>query len=175
MFEDFPIPNNCEVTGIPPRSLVGGKIGFTIITKNQNNDRYSKGGSQIIVQVQLSRGGDVFSVEVKDNNDGSYFASFVTTQVGEVKVSITIEGDHIKGSPYTFMVDKPNYKTMNKPRKIVNDDGKMGEPWGIAFGKDGVWAVAYPSVNCVAVFDCEGKVIRKFSQCGTGNGQLSRP
>ncbi|XP_065920493.1 tripartite motif-containing protein 2-like isoform X2 [Dysidea avara] len=174
LFEDVPIPNNCEVTDIPTRPLVGSKIGFTIITKNHNNDHCSKGGSHIIVQAQSSRGGDV-PVEVKDNNDGSYSASFVTKQVGEVKLSITIEGDHIKGSPYTIMVYSPNYKTMKKPKKIVNDDGKMGQPWGIAFGKDGVWAVADNLNHCVYIFNSQDKLVRKFGQHGTGNGQLNRP
>ena len=174
LFEDVPIPNNCEVTDIPTRPLVGSKIGFTIITKNHNNDCCSKGGSHIIVQAQSSRGGDVVPVEVKDNNDGSYSASFVTKQVGEVKLSITIEGDHIKGSSYTIMV-YPNYKTMNKPKKIVNDDGKMGMPWGIAFGKNGVWAVADCTNHCVCIFDSQDKLIRKFGQHGTGNGQLNCP
>ena len=174
LIEDVPIPNNCEVTDIPTRPLVDSKIGFTIITKNHNNDRCSKGGSHIIIQAQSSRGGDVVPVEVKDNNDGSYSVSFVTEQVGEVKLSITIEGDHIKGSPYTIMV-YPNYKTMNKPKKIVNDDGKMRTPWGIAFGKDGVWAVADNSIDCVCIFDSQDKLIRKFGQHGTGNGQLNRP
>ena len=42
-------------------------------------------------------GTDVVPVEVKDNKDGGYSASFVTKQVREAKVSITIEGEHIKG------------------------------------------------------------------------------
>ena len=53
LFEDVPIPNSCEVTDIPARPFVGSKIGLTIITKNHNNDRCSKGGSHIIVQVTI--------------------------------------------------------------------------------------------------------------------------
>ena len=47
---------------------------------------------------------EVVLAEVKDNNDGSYSASFVTKHVGEVKLSVTIKGLHIKGSPYSIMV-----------------------------------------------------------------------
>ena len=32
---------------------------------------------------------------MKDNNDGNYSASFVTKHVGEVKLSVTIKGQHI--------------------------------------------------------------------------------
>ncbi|XP_065914826.1 E3 ubiquitin-protein ligase TRIM71-like [Dysidea avara] len=67
-----------------------------------------------------------------------------------------------------------DYKTVNKPRKIVNDDGKMGCLLDIAFGKDGVWAVA-DSNNCVYIFDDQETLIRKFGQSGTNNGQFQRP
>ncbi|XP_065911104.1 tripartite motif-containing protein 2-like [Dysidea avara] len=175
LFDDVAIPDNCEVTGIPAQPVVAGnKIDFTIITKNCDNECCSKGGSNIIVQAQSSRGGDVVPVEGKDNNDGSYSASFVTKQVGEVKLSITIEGNHIKGSPYTFLVYH-NYKTVNKPSKIVNDGGKMGSPWGIACGKDGVWAVTDYAYHCVYIFDSQDKLIRKLGECGTGGGQFRNP
>ena len=43
--DDYAIPGNCEVTDIPLQSLVGNRIDFKIITKNQNNSCCSKGGS----------------------------------------------------------------------------------------------------------------------------------
>ena len=61
---------------------------------------------------------------VKDNKDGSYSASFVTEQVGEAKLSVTIEEEHIKGSPYSVMVGQ-DYKSIDKPIKIINGDGKL--------------------------------------------------
>jgi len=167
LFDDVAIPDNCEVTGIPAQPLAGSKIDFTIITKNRDNEHCSKGGSHIIVQAQSSRG-DVVPVEVKDNNDGSYSASFVAKQVGEVKLSVIIEEDR---SSYAIMVYQ-DYKTVNKPRKTVNDDGKMGMPWAIAIGKDGVWAVTDESYHCVYTFDSQDKLIRKFGQGRTGNGQF---
>ena len=110
---------------------------------------------------------------MKDNNDGSYSSSFITEQVGEVKLSFTNEG---KGSPYTIMMHW-DYKTVNKLKKIMNDDGKMGNPFGIAFGKDGVKAVTNgnSSNGCVYVFDGQDKLVRKFGQKGTSNGQFNEP
>ena len=48
--------------------------------------------------------GDVTAGEVRDNNDGSYMASFVAEQVGEAKLSVAINGEQIKGSPYIIVV-----------------------------------------------------------------------
>ena len=171
--EHVAMPGNCEVTDIPFQPLVGNKAEFMIVTKNINNTRCSKGGSHIIAQVQ-SKMGDVVPVEVKDNKNGNYSASFVANQVGEVKLSVTIGGQHIKGSPYSVVVCR-DYKSVDKPLKIINDGGNMGCPWAITFGRDGVWAVTDCTYHCVYVFDGQDQLIRKFGSNGSGNGQFSNP
>ena len=177
------MPGDCEVTGILPlQSLVRDKINLKVITKTHKNVLCSKGGSHIVVQLQSSRG--VVPVEVEDKEDGSYSASFVTEQVGEAKLSVTIEGEHIKGSPYSVMVGR-DYKSIDKPIKIINDPGNMGCPWAIAFGRDGVWAIAFSSndvcavtdynYQCVCIFDGQDQLVRKFGSSGKGNGHFSNP
>ena len=173
LYDDRAVPDNCEVTDIPLQPLVGNKIDIKIITKNHNNTHCSKGGSHIIAQVQSRRGG-VVPVEVKDNKDGSYSASFVANQVGEVKLSVTIDREHIKGSPYSVMVCR-DYKSVEKPLKIINDSGNMCYPWAIACGRDGVWAVTDDSYHCVYIFDGQDQLVRKFGSSGSGNGQFSCP
>ena len=171
--EHVAMPGNCEVTDIPFKPLVGNKAEFKIITKNINSIYCSKGGSHIIAQLQ-SRRGDVVPVEVKDNKDGSYSASFVANQAGVVKLSVTIDGQHIKGSPYSVMLCQ-DYKSVGKPLKMINDGENMGYSWAIAFGKDGVWAVTDCTYHCVYVFDGQDQLIRKFGSSGSGNGQFSNP
>ena len=175
LYDNCIVPANCEVIGIPLQPLVRNKIGFKIIAKDHNNAHCSKEGNHIIAQVQPRRG-DVVPVEVKDNKDGSYSASFVTKQVGEAKLSVTIEGEHIKGSPYSVMVYQ-DYKSIDKPMKIINDDGKlkMSGPWGVAFGKDGAWAVADCNEDCVYIFDGKDQLVRKFGSNGRGSGKFGYP
>ena len=162
-------PHYCEVVDIPKYSIKAKKTEFTIITKLNNGDHCSRGGSQVSVQL----GGVNVTTQVRDNNDGSYMASFVPQQVGEVKLSVFVNGEHIKGSPYSVMVR--DYTSINKPSKIVNNDGNMGQPWGIAFGKNGMWAVADYSNHCVYIFDDEDQLVRKFGSHGSDNGQFSHP
>ena len=171
--ERVAMPSNCEVTDTLFQPLVGNKAEFKIITKNINNNCCTQGGSHIIAQVQ-SRRGDVVPVEVKDNKDGSYSASFVANQVGEVKLSVTIDGEHIKGSPYSVKVCQ-DYKSIGKPIKVVNDGGNMSCPWAIACGRDGVWAVTDDNYHCVYIFDDQDQLIRKFGSNGSDNGQFSNP
>ena len=163
-----PDPHNCAA-GVPKYSIKGQNTTFTIITKDACRNPCSRGGSQ--VSVQLGAVND--TTQVRDNNDGSYMASFVPQQVGEVNLSVFVNGQQIKGSPYSVMVR--DYTSVNKPSKIVNNDGNMGQPEGIAFGKNGMWAVVDWSNHCVYIFDGEDQWVRKIGSYGSGNGQFIDP
>ena len=166
-------PDACEVVNLPNYITVGKKLKFSIITKYRNGSQCSIGGSQVSVQLE-SNTGEVTSAQVRDKNDGSYMASLVVQQGGEVKLSAFVNGQQIKGSPYSIVVQQSiDYTRVGKPSKIVNNDGNMGEPWGIAFGKNGMWAVADSSKHCVYIFDGQDQLIRKVGSHGNGNGQLT--
>ena len=162
-------PHNCEVVDLPKYIIKGTETKVTIITKDAYRNPCSSGGCQVSVQL----GGVNDTTQVRDNNDGSYMASFVLQQVGKVKLSVFVNGQQIKGSPYCVMVR--DYTSVNKPSKIVNDDGNMGQPWDIAFGKNGMWTVADYSNHCVYIFDGEDQLVRKIGSYGSGNGQFSYP
>ena len=163
-----PDPQKC-MANLPKYCIKGKEMKFNIITKDYNGDHCSRGGSQVSVQL----GGVNNSTQVSNNNDGSYMASFVPQQVGEVKLSVFFNGDQIKGSPYNVIVR--DYTLVNKPSKIVNNDGNMTRPWGIAFGKNGMWAVTDNSKHYVYIFNGEDQLVKKFGSCGHGNSQFTHP
>ena len=167
-------PLTSMAENVPSLAYVNNNVNFTIVTKSTQGDRCSKGGSEVISQVQSSSTGDVIPVAVKDNQDGTYSASVVPKQAGEVKLSVIINGRHIQGSPYNVSVCR-NYFALNIPSKTVNGDRRMGGPFGIAFGKDGMWAVADHSNHCVYIFDSQDQVVRKIGSKGKGNGEFDSP
>ena len=89
-------PVNCEAINVPVMVSNGENVKFKVVPKDKGNNLYHKGGSEVVIQAQSSSG-DITPVKVKDNKDGSYSASFVANQVGEVKLLVTIIGQHIKG------------------------------------------------------------------------------
>ena len=165
-------PGACEVVDLPNYITVGRELQFSIITKYRNGSQCSIGSSKVSVQLE-SNTGEVRSAQVRDNNDGSYMASCVAQQAEEVKLSVSINGQQIKGSPYSLVVY--DYTRVSRPSKIVHNDGNMGGPWGIAYGKNGVWAVADSTKHCVYIFDKQDQLIRKVGSHGSGNGRLNRP
>ena len=82
----------------------------------------------------------------------------------------------IQGSTYNVSVCR-NYFVLNVPSKKVDDDGRLGQPWGIAFGKVGMWAVADHSKHFVYIlnFDIHDQVVRKIGSKGKGNGEFDSP
>ena len=167
-------PHTSEVINLTQRILVGKKVEFAVVTKDSNGGPCIRGGSLVSVGLK-SFTGDVTAGEVRDNNDGSYMASFIAEQVGEAKLLVSINGEQIKGSPYSIVVKGRNYQSIDKPTKIVNDNGSMGKPWGVAFGRNGLWAVADYSNHCVYIFDDKDQLVRKFGSNGSNNGQFSKP
>ena len=167
----FANPHTSEVNHLPGIAYCGHKVEFKMVAKDSKGKNCTKGGSQVFVQLK-SFTGDVTAGEVRDNNDGSYMASFVAEQVGEAKLLVSINGEQIKGSPYSIVVGR-NYQSIDKPNEIINDKGSMGCPWGVAFGRNGLWAVADCSNHCVYIFDDKDQLVRKFGSYGSNNGQFS--
>ncbi|XP_065888539.1 E3 ubiquitin-protein ligase TRIM71-like [Dysidea avara] len=165
-------PHTSEVVDFPHNIGYNTKVDFTIQTQNCKGEKCTKGGHHISVELK-SVTGNVTIGEVKDNNDGSYVASFVAGEVGDAKLSVSINEQQIRGSPYSIVVGR-NYQGINMPDEIVNDNGSMSGPWGIAFGKDGMWVVADHSNYCVYIFNGQDELVKKFGS-GSSSGQFSSP
>ena len=161
-------PHTSEIIDLTQLTIVGKKIELTVVTKDSNGDCYVKGGSKVSAQIQLFSG-DVTAGEVKDNNDGSYTVSFVAEQFGKAKLSVSINGEQIKGSPYSISVDR-NYQAINKPSKVMKFDGC---PEAVAFSRNGLWAVGDHANHCIHLFG--NKDLRKFGSNGSNNGQFVNP
>jgi len=159
-----------EVINLPNQVTRGQRVKCTIITKYSTGHPCFTEGSQVFVQVQSSTG----EVTATHNNDGSYTASFVAQQIGEIKILVSVNGHQVKGSPHSVVVLN-NYTALNKPRKIVNNDGQIGYPWGIAFCKNGMWAVADLTNHCIHIFDDQDQLVRTFGSKGSSEGQLYCP
>ena len=166
-------PEASEVIHLPKFTFKRTKVEFKVVTNYSNGRQFPHGGSRVSVKLE-SNAGEVATVHVTDNNDGSYTACFVAQQIGSLELSISINGKHIKGSPYSVTVGR-NYPAIDKPSKIIDNNGKMGVLWGVAFGNHGVWAAANYSNHCIYVFDAHDKLTKKFGTEGAKPGQFQSP
>ena len=162
-----------EVHLMPKYAFVNKEVKIHILSKDGKGQNYPRGGSKVVVELQSSIGGITVG-KIFDNNDGSYVASLVPEQVGDAKIVVSINGEQIKERSYSIVVAR-NYQAIDKPSKIVNINGSMGQPWGVAFGRNGLWAVADWRKDCVYMFDGKDQLVRKFGSNGSNNGQFKFP
>ena len=69
--------------------------------------------------------------------------------MGEQVGSATVNSQKVVEGPATASCR--NYQAVNLPKKIVNNNDLMGQPWHVAYGSYGVWAVADCTNHCVYI------------------------
>jgi len=99
-------------------------------------------------------------------------ASYIVGEVGDAKLSVSMNGLQIRECLFNITVAKRKYQGIGKPSKIVSNDGSMGSLHGIAFGKDGIWAVADDSNSCVHIFNSQDELVRKVGSWGSSEGEF---
>ena len=152
-------------------SIQRGKTTTLKIITKDGEDCYPRGGCKVAVELESSTEEEI-TVKTKDNNDGTYIIDFTAQQVGEINLSLSVNEQDIKGSPFKIVVQENPIA----PSKIVtNEDNSFGKLWGIACSNNGMWAVADWINNCVHVFDSQDKPIKKFGGRGNRNGQFEYP
>ena len=99
--------------------------------------------------------------------DNRYHISFVPTVGARQKLAVRIQGEHIRGSPYSLQTELE----VECHRTIYN----CREPWGIAISDQGLAVVPEFRGHCVSLFDVEGKKVMGFGSEGSGHGQFRGP
>ena len=165
-------PLNSEITFLSKYSLVGKPVNFTVTTRNHFNQFSSVAADDIVVKIE-SEGRGVIEVKPIEDDDGTYTGSFIPRHVGQATVSVILGGQHIRGSPRVVTVGR-NYLAVDRPSQVVNNEARMGHPWGIAFSKDGGrWAATDCTNSCVYVYSKDDELVSKFS--GSEEAQLYNP
>lgn len=166
-------PSASEVANLPQYAFLKETLEFTIATKYYSGHYCSKGGSQVAVYLQYSTG-DRTVAQVKDNNDGSYTVCCVLVQVGKPELFVSVNGLKIRDDPYIIVVRK-SYLAVSKPSSIVDNKGSIGQPWGIAFSQNGMWAVTDSFKHCVYLYDEQNELVKKIGSRGNNNGRFHSP
>ena len=140
---------------------------INMITRNSDGKQLTIGGSAVRASLTCNKE----ECPVTDNGDGTYLVSVVPQQIGQHHLSITVNGRHIKDSPFTLnIVLKRDYVQMKKPSQTITG---IGYPQHIAFSDNGDMFVT--SSNCIHVYDKSGNRKAIFGSYGTGKLQFQSP
>ena len=104
LYERGPSPSHCVLEGEglfearQRRSAV-----FTLTAFDRFGERRIMGGDRVEANVH-SCDGSFVSTAVTDKGDGEYQVVYTPETVGEHRISVLVEGKHVKGSPFTVVV-----------------------------------------------------------------------
>ena len=94
--------------------------------------------------------------------------SYQPTSRGRHQLHIKVEGEHIKGSPFTVTV----IKKLGTPVRVISG---LSNPWGVTVNQRGEIIVAESSVHRISIFSPTGEKLQSFSSQGSGQGQFNEP
>ena len=179
-FQTF-VTNTCahqstaEGEGISEAS-VGLESNFLLTTRNAEGEQCYNERDCVTVEIKNQRGHDCATeVRFKDEKDGSYKVRYFLKDTGKCQVSVKVNEEHIRGSPFPV---KP------KPRQFrhVLSFGQKGSSVGMRFGPYGVAvnerdeiAVTEIGNHRVQVFSSDGTYLRSFGRKGDKQGEFNWP
>ena len=109
------------------------------------------------------------SVERRDKTQ--YEISYQPTIKGRHLLHVEVEGQHVKGSPFSLTAKSPT-RSLGTP--ILTIEG-VNFPWGVAVNQRGEVFVTEWGGHCVSVFSPSGEKLRSFGKLGCGLGQFLQP
>ncbi len=101
--------------GVMYRTLCGQPIEFTITAKEQNGRKRTEGGDMF--EAFFSHDDVKQPLKVHDCGNGAYTFCCSPKQTGQFKLSVFVMGDHVQGSPFTWIVVKWNLTSISTENK----------------------------------------------------------
>ena len=167
--------STAEGEGISEAS-VGLESNFLLTTRNAEGEQCYNESDCVTVEIKNKRDDDCATeVRLKDEKDGSYKVRYFLKDTGKCQVSVKVNEEHIRGSPFPV---KP------KPRQFrhVLSFGQLGSsvamrcsPYGVAVNERDEIAVTDSNNNSVQVFSSDGTHLRSFGRKGDKQGEFNFP
>ena len=111
--------------GVMYNTLCREQIEFTITAKERNGRKQTEGGDSVLAATDL----DVVSgnpvtefLTVSDGENGTYSFCYTPEEEGYCELSVTLNGRHVQGSPFTWSVEKWN---LLLPSSLLNSGEQL--------------------------------------------------
>ena len=165
-------PSN-SIAVIPRNRLaIGAEMKVKVVSRDISGQELDHGGE--VVRSRLTPVGKrSIECQVTDNNDGTYLVSVTPQQSAPHKLSITIHGQDIQGSPFDLsVVTQRDYTKLKDPVQTITG---INYPTYNAFSDNGDMFVTSYSDSCIHVYDSSGKKKTTIGSSGSGKLQLQSP
>ena len=168
-------PSKCHVTGKGVEvAAVGEKSTATLHVANYINNKLT--GERSIRSLECELVSEITGTRAScsvERRESQYEISYQPTIKGRHQFHVKVEGQHVRGSPFSVAVKSPVEKLGTPILTICG----LKEPRGVAINKMGAVVVVTASgKHCVSVFSSHGEeMLRSFGTHGSGHGQFNYP
>lgn len=152
---------------------VENTFSLRVDSKTSKGVGHPHGGAEVKGELKpKAHSGDIVHGEVKDNWDGTYTIALTPQTTGPHQLHVTMDNQHIQGSPYDIDVrPKPNYRALSNAHQVIKCSSY---PLCFAIHNNGdiyvgSWA------NCIYVFDQKGQLKNTIGSSGSEDGQFNYP
>ena len=167
-----PDPSQCQATGKGLETAVVGEKSTAIL---QTIDFSSEPCSHPIKSLECELVSEITDFRVIGNierrGQDQYEIGYWPTVKGKHQLHMKMEGQHIRGSPFSVVVKLPVEKLDHSILTI----GRVEGPCGVAVNHRREVVVTEHNGHCVSVFSQCGKELRSFGTKGSGHGQFNEP
>ena len=111
------------------------------------------------------------SCSVQSKGQNHYEISCQPNIKGRHQLHIKVNGQHIRGSPFSITV-KSTVEKLGTPIRTI---GGVKDPWGVAINQRGEVVITEWKGDCVSVFSQRGEKLRPFCTQGSAPGQVWFP
>ena len=167
----LPDPSKCHATGKGIEAAVVGEMSTAVLQAVNFKDQPCEEpiqSSECELVSELSDTGTRGRVERRGQSQ--YEIKYQPTIKGRHQLHVKVEGQHIRGSPFTISAKSPVEK-LGTPITSLG----MGQSWGVAINQRGEVIIVEWGGCCVSVFSPSGKKLQTFGTCGSGQGQFQSP
>ena len=179
-FQTF-VTNTCahqstaEGEGISEAS-VGLESNFLLTTRNAEGEQCYNERDFVTVEIKNQRDHDCATeVRLKDEKDGSYKVRYFLKDTGKCLVSVKVNKEHIRGSPFPIKPKPRQFRHVLSFGQHGSSVGMLYGPYGVAVNERDEIAVTEISNHRVQVFSSDGTYLRSFGRKGDKQGELNFP
>ena len=170
--------STCDVSYVP-RAVVGKQRTVKVVGKDKEGKRYSQGGDNIEAKLILKHSQDpAIQGVITDHGDGSYSVSITAQSAGEHELHVTIDNNHIRGSPFKYHVMQARqtpYTSLSGAQQYISTNSY---PCDVAVTEEGHLAVAEYGSHTVTLYSKTGQKVHMFGTAGSygdADGQFHSP
>ena len=153
--------------------IVNREAQFVLTTRNAERRQCCNEHDRVTVEIWDEQGREgATEVQINDNKDGLYQITYSPRNPGRCQVTLKVNGEHVRGSPFTVRVKQFQFRPV---LSFVKHGSSWFYPWGVAVNARDEIAITDQSNHRVQIFNSDGNFLRSLGREGNKAGEFKNP